>query len=412
MKLKLSALVIMTQISLCAIAQYNEILQPNIASLQVVVGDDWLSGPIMDLKSDVPINISFDDLTHEYHRYAYKIEHCNADWTVTTDLFQSDYCDGFSVGNTIDDYEESLQTNTLYTHYKLQIPNDRCRLRLSGNYKVTVYDENEDQDILKVCFMVTENIANLRMEGTSNTDIDINGRHQQIAMLLDYGNLRVINPHEEIKTYVLQNGRFDNAVINAKPQYIAPNGLRWDHNRELIFNGGNEYRKFETLDVDHPTMGIETMHWDGINYNAYLWPDEPRNNYVYDEDANGCFYIRNGDNVNNDTETEYVNVHFTLKIPRQSNSIYLNGVWTNDLFLPEYEMKYNETAQQYEATILLKQGYYSYQYLQVRTDGSTAPLFTEGNFYQTENKYTCLVYYRNSSARYDRLVACQQLVLN
>lgn len=409
MNRRLSLLALALPLSLTAIAQRSEVLHPDIASLQVVAGDDWLSMPIVDLDGDTPINISFDDLTHEYHRYAYRVEHCNADWTPTTDLFQSDYCQGFSDGNTIDDFEESLQTNTLYTHYQLQIPNDRCRLRLSGNYRVTVYDENTNVDVLTACFMVAENAMHVRMEGSTNTDISINGSHQQISMALDYGSLRVVNPENEVKVYVLQNGRYDNLVARPKYQYTMANGLRWEHNRQLIFNGGNEYRKFEILDVAHSGLGVEDMHWDGTNYNAYLWTDEPRPNYVYDEDANGAFYIRNDDNWHNDTQTEYLNVHFRLKLPRQSGSVYLNGVWTRDLFQPPYEMRYNELEQQYEATVFLKQGYYSYQYLLVRSDGTTAFLPSEGNFSQTENEYQCLVYYRNVGSRYDRLVATQLL---
>src|SRR3712207_5715889 len=114
-------------------AQRHEILLPHIASLQVVAGDDWMSMPVISLDGHTPIHISFDDLTHEYHRYSYRLEHCEADWTVSDQLFESDYCVGFASGNTIDDFRESQGTNELYTHYHLQIPNDRCRPKMSGN---------------------------------------------------------------------------------------------------------------------------------------------------------------------------------------------------------------------------------------------------------------------------------------
>lgn len=118
-------------------AQYNEIKSENIASLQVVAGSDWLSMPIATLYGE-PINISFDDLTHEYHRYVYRLQHCEADWSVSDGIFESDYCEGFVDGSTIDDVEESLNTNTLYTHYRLSIPNENCRIKMSGNYRLTV----------------------------------------------------------------------------------------------------------------------------------------------------------------------------------------------------------------------------------------------------------------------------------
>jgi hypothetical protein len=166
-------------------AQRNMIFNNRIKTLQVVAGIRWLDMPIIALNSDEVINISFDDMTHEYHRYTYKIEHCEADWAPSKELFESDYIDGFAEGNTIDDSQESLNTNELYTHYKLELPNERCKMKLSGNYKVTVYDENNDKEkMFEAFFMVNENLAGISMTSTSNTDYDINGLHQQLSIQL------------------------------------------------------------------------------------------------------------------------------------------------------------------------------------------------------------------------------------
>ncbi|MGM9705840.1 MAG: DUF5103 domain-containing protein [Prevotella sp.] len=393
-------------------AQRNEILSTRIASLQVVAGDRWLSPPVMELKSDDRINISFDDLTHEYHRYVYRLEHCEADWSISEDIFQSDYCDGFADGNTIDDCTESINTNILYTHYSLRIPNDRCRIKMSGNYRVTIYDENSGEEAATACFMVVEPVMNVQMVATTNTDVEINKTKQQISLQVNYGGIRITNPKHELKTVVMQNGRWDNAVINPQAQFFMPNGMRWSHNADLIFNGGNEYRKFETLDVTHTTMGLESVAWDGHDYNAYVWTDEPRPAYVYDEDANGAFYIRNSDNIENDYGSEYLLVHFRLKTPPTDNDIFINAVWTNDRFLPIYQMEYNAESKCYEKTVLLKQGYYSYQYLMRKSDTEYVPVPTEGNFCYTENKYQCLVYYRGVGQRTDRLVGYAQVRIN
>ena len=393
----------------CGLAQRHEIFSDRIASLQVVSGQDWMSIPITTLGGE-PVNISFDDLTHEYHRYTYKLEHCEADWTVSEELFASDYCEGFTSDNTIDELTESINTNVLYTHYTLQIPNDRCRLKIGGNYRLTITDENnDDEPVLAACFMVVEPEMRVSMNMTTITDRDVNGRHQQIGMEVMYGKLPVTRPESQIKTVVMQNGRWDNAVVNASPQYIMGDGLRWDHCRDLIFDGGNEYRKFEILDVDHTTMGLESITWDGEKYNAMIWTDEPRPNYVYDEDANGAFYIRNSDNIENDYASEYVMTHFRLKSPRLNGDVYINGAWTNNRFLPQYRMTYDEMEKIYKASILLKQGYYSYQYLLVDADGKAKNVPSEGNFFQTENQYQALVYYRGIGGRTDRLVGFAQI---
>ena len=404
--------IMLTICTLTAGAQRNEIKSERIATLQVVAGDDWLSPPVITLGSEDAITISFDDMTHEYHRYAYRIEHCEADWTTSAELFTSDYCEGFNDGNTIEDVKNSINTNILYRHYRLKIPNERCNIKMSGNYRVTIYDDNTSEEVATACFMVVDQRVGFQLGASTNTDIDTNGSHHQIEMKINYAGLKVNNPRLEIKTVVMQNGRWDNAVINAEPQYIMADGLQWTHNKQLIFNGGNEYRKFETLDVSHATMGLESVKWDGKDYHAYVWTDEPRNSYVYDEDADGAFYVRNSDNIENDYISEYVYVHFALKTPPTDNDIYINGVWTNDQFLPKYRMIYNPQNGLYENVLLLKQGYYSYNYLVKNEDGCFSPLQSEGNFCYTENKYQCLVYYKAAGDRTDTLVGYQQIRIN
>lgn len=398
-------------------AQRNEILNDRIQSLQVVANGNWLSLPVMELGNGY-VDIDFDDMTHEYRRYVYRLEHCEADWTKSEEIFESDYCEGFADGNTIDNIEKSLMTNTLYTHYSLRIPNPRCKPKLSGNYKLTVYDDNEDgKEVLTACFFVVEPSTRQMGVGMSiytNTDIDINNSHQQVSMKLNYGNsYRMVNPQEQIKTVVLQNGRWDDARWNANPQYVNIDGLMWDHNRSYIFEAGNEYRKFEMLSTDVASMGIDRISWDGDQYHAYPFLSIPRPNYLYDEDANGAFCIRNSDNIENDCQSDYMMVHFQLRCPKVSNGlVFVNGAWTNDRFLPRYEMVYDDEKQMYEAQVLMKLGYYSYQYLLVGTDGRVGILPSEGSFYQTENKYQAFVYFREQGGRTDRLVGYTEVDYN
>ena len=398
-------------LSLAGWAQRNRILNPDIASLQVVAGNNWLSMPVIGLGEGVPVNIAFDDLTHEYRRYAYKVEHCNADWSTSGDLFVSDYIDGFNADNVIEHVEQSINTNVLYTHYRFQIPNERCKLKMSGNYRVTIYDANDDDKaVAECCFMVVEPRMGIKLNVDANTDKGINSRWQQVAMEVKYGGgLSVTDVQRQIYTVVMQNGRWDNAVVNAKPQFVMGDGLRWSHNAQLVFEAGNEYRKFEMLDVRHANMGVEKIDWDGEAYHAYLWPDEPRGSYVFDEDANGAFYIRNSDNRENNSTSEYIHVHFTLRSPRLAGDVFVNGVWTNDWLSAPYQMQYDEGAQCYRLSLLLKQGYYSYQYVWQQSNGQIATVPSEGSFYQTENRYQALVYYRKLGERADRLVGFAEI---
>ena len=187
-------------------AQNHEIYSDDISSLKVVADDRWLSLPIIDMNAGETVNISFDQLSHEYHRYTYKIEHCEADWSTTTSLFESDFIDGFYNGLVIDNVELSLNTAQLYTHYSLTIPNKDCRLKLSGNYRLTVMDDNDDsRPVLSVCFMLSERKMGSSLIVSSNTDIDTYRSHQQLSATISYNGTTVNDPQRQLKAYILQN---------------------------------------------------------------------------------------------------------------------------------------------------------------------------------------------------------------
>jgi hypothetical protein len=241
-----------------------------------------MNRPVMELGSGDRLKIGFDELSHDYHRFVYHLEHCEADWTVSDGLFESDWLVGFN-DNPIENYQNSINTTVMYTHYTLTIPNDRCRLKLSGNYRLTVTDEDQDNEpVLDVEFYVVEPLMGVGLNVTTNTDVDHNQSHQQLSMTVNYNNLRVNNVDEEICTVVMQNWREETARNNVTPTFISSKGLAWEHNRSLIFLAGNEYHKFEVLDVSHPTMGIDRIRWDGEHYQVYPFPAMVRKNYLTD----------------------------------------------------------------------------------------------------------------------------------
>lgn len=386
----------------------NKVYTPNVKTLQAVVNDDWLSPPVMTLRGGV-LRVGFDELSHDYHRYFYRLEHCEYDWTSSEGIFESDWLEGFN-DNPIDEYENSLNTTVLYTHYQLQIPNERCRLRMSGNYRLHIIDEEDDEEVACVEFRVVEELMSVGIGVSSNTDIDVNTSHQQVSMTVNYNSLKVTNPDEQIKVLVMQNGREDNMKQDVRPNYIIPEGLRWEHNRSLIFDGGNEYHKYEVLDVSHPTLGIDRITWDGEHYQVYPFACTPRRNYLYDEDANGAFYIRNSDNIENEHTCDYIYVNYKLQPARLYNgsNIVIDGMWTTEQD-GTYVMTYEEDDNSYNACILQKQGYYSYQFLMKDLDGTTHTMPEEGSFAETENHYQAFVYYKGTGERTWRLVGYQQV---
>lgn len=385
----------------------HQILAPNFKSLQVIVNNDWTALPVMTLNSDDVVDISFDELSHNYHRLICHIEPCNPDWTPCEGLFESDWLEGFN-DRPIEDYQNSLNTTVLYTHYKLRLPNEDTRLKMSGNYRLHIIDEDDGgNEVITVELRVLEPLTDTALGITTNTDIDLNMSHQQATMTVNYGSLRVTNPEQQIQTIVMQNGREDNMKVNIRPDYVTPTGLRWEHNRNLIFDAGNEYHKYEILDPTHTTMGLASVSWDEQEhrFHATPYPVEQRRNYIYDVDADGAFIVRNSDNMEVDYTSDYVWVHYTLHPLRHYDNCHIgiDGWWTCE---PQenYYMEWDEQNNVYRATILQKLGYYNYRLFIADYDGTTHPLPEEGSFYQTENRYQLLVYYRGNGERSWRLV--------
>lgn len=396
-------------------AQRHKVFNDRISTLAVVAGNDWQSLPAMKLYSDDVINISFDDLTHTYHRYVYTLTHCEPDWSESTELFRSDYISGFTTEIPIDDYEESLNTNTLYLHYSLQIPNEQCQIKMSGNYRLDVIDDESKDTMFTARFYVFEPLVSLSSTISDNTDIDIRSSHQQLSFSLKYpSTLGVTDARSQFSVAVMQNRREDNMVWCPPAPIVRQGVAEWAHVRQLIFPAGNEYHKFEFLDPHRNSMGVDSLRWDGENYHVYLFHDYPRRAYVYDEDANGAFLVRNSDNVDIGYTTDYSIVHFALDVPKLQGEVYIDGQWTNNSLSEKYKMQYDDEKSCYTISLPLKYGYYNYQYLLVEeeTHSNTRSLsktgLTEGDFCQTSNNYAILVYYHPNGGRTWQLVGLEE----
>ncbi len=387
------------------------LLAEHIHTLRATVDGEDSSVPVVKLGGSETLEYSFDDFTHEYRRYTYRVEHCDYEGNPTEDLFSSDYVTSGDDEEVIDDYQPSQNTSVLYNHYSLTLPSSRMRILKSGNYRLTVSAENEDGEsvpVIQTYFGVVDTQIRLTATCSTNTDVDWNNAHQQLGVNVDMGSLVVRDAGEEYKLVILQNGRYDNRVVAPRPTSQSGQQLIWGHSRELIFSAGNEYRKLEFLSHRYPGMHGESMKWFDPYYHYILFPDIPRRNYLYDEDQNGISVVRTENSSSPETDADYALVHFALQTEELPDAtLYVDGRWASGGFQPATQMHYDAASGQYEAVVLLKQGYYNYQYLAVDNGsgngvGKTSPI--EGDYYQTENEYTFLSYYRATGDRYWQMV--------
>lgn len=383
----------------------TETLSSDVKTLRVNIVDQWNASPIIVLEGNELVEINFDVMGATPERYIYSIIHCNADWK-PSQLIQSEYMNGFQ-NRIIDDYAISFNTTTDYVNYRVTFPNEDTYLKVSGNYVVQISPESGGKPILNACFSVVDNDANISMQVSSLTDKGMNSYYQQVNFEVTGGE-RVRTPMQELKVYVQQNNRTDNEAALVKPLSVQGNKLIYQHNPNLIFDGGNEYRSFEMTTVRHNGLNIENIEFHAPYYHVILKPDGMRSNrtYSYTEDINGRFYIRSLTGTDFDYESDYRIVHFYLPCEKPFNQdVYILSNAFNNIFDQRSKMEYNAVEKGYTKSVLLKEGYYNYLYVTRKDNNSPAnPTLIEGNYYETENEYRVLVYYRPIGGRYDQLI--------
>lgn len=392
-------------VTLAANAQFARSFVPDVRTPQIMLNEEWGEPPVMRLGGDDVLQFSFDEMSHVYHRYVYRIVHCNADWS-QSDILEIDYLEGFN-DVVIEDWENSVNTNQLYTHYQFSLPNENVALKASGNYRVEVYDDEEDFEtpVASFDFSVVEQQVSFEASVSGDTDRTFNEGEQQVSFAVRYPSF-VASPASELKAVVYQNGRRDNAVSGIVPTYITGDRVEYVHNEKLIFDAGNEYRRFEITDPNAPGEGVEDVVYDGSLYNAVLYMDKPRVSRSNYRDENGRFIVNTLEGLGTELEADYINVHFALDVPyRADGDFYLLGDFCGNGFTAVSRLSYDAEDGYYYTCMPLKMGLYNYCYVWVPTGSDEAVnVPAEGNFYNTGNEYMIYMYYRGFADRYDRLL--------
>ncbi len=367
-----------------------------------------LAPPHIRMGSDETLELRFDDLDSDFKNYQYTVIHCNADWTQSS-LDPSEYIDGF-YEDIINDYSRSFNTRTQYTHYFLEFPNHNIRPRISGNYLLKVYaNGNRDDVVLTRRFMVFEPLVHVEASVNMANMIMYRDTKQQVSFTIDATAYRISNPHQEMNVVITQNGRWDNAITGLPPRGIQGTRYVYDYEVETLFDGGNEFRRFDTRSLRYITESVADIQSSSRHWDVFLLPDQLRTfrRYSSDNDINGRFTIRNVDGRSDMLEGDYAWVHFSLPMeaPSANGNIYVMGELTHWVFHDDNVMNYNYRERKYELSLLLKQGYYNYKYAFVEDGKKTADMaLIEGNHSITENDYSIFVYHRRPGTLYDRLV--------
>lgn len=393
----------------------NKVYDADVRTVQFYVNGLQLSVPIVNLNAGNGIlQLEFDHLGDALMDYEYSITHCNSDWR-PSDLQEDEYINGFRE-DRITDINNSFNTLQAYTHYRLGLPNANMRFTQSGNYILKVWDSNnEDQIVLTRRFMVAEtNTWSIRSEFIRPFKVDKINTHHEIDFTVIPKNTRGVNTQNDVKAYVMQNSRWDNMIGPIKPYITRGEELVFDWQDLIVFPAGKEFRFFDIRSFDLRGENVRIIKSKPTYYEVTLQRDESRADrpVLFWPDANGGFVIENKDFNQSYLQCDYAEVLFAISqnIPLETQDVYVFGGLSDWQLLPEFKMQYDQTAKAYYCLPFLKQGYYNYQYVLVdRETGKIDEEGFEGNWHETGNAYTILVYFKPFGSRFERLIAAQTM---
>ncbi|MFT7281098.1 MAG: hypothetical protein ACI9DM_000822, partial [Cyclobacteriaceae bacterium] len=323
--------------------------------------------PIIRLGTSLTVN--FDLLEDDFSYLNAKIFHCNADWTKSQlrDLeFLTDYNE-----YPIRDYDFSQTLYRSYVNYRFDLP----KVTRSGNYILTVFNEDNNKILFNRRFVVYETLVQTSVQVSRSVDPRLRESHHQIDYELNYGTLNVTNPITDIETVIIQNQNWNKGIFDLEPIEIRMDQqiLRYGsfENKNAIA-AGTDFRIFDTRRIANKGFNVADQYVTEKGPQVILNTDKPRAGLSFAEpfqkDLNGLFMSSNDDFLETNFNTEYVNVNFTLDQRPISGDIYVTGRFNNWQKNRTNQLTYDEQKNQYFTSILMKQGYYNYNYHIVGTE--------------------------------------------
>lgn len=390
------------------------------------------SYPIVDLNRN-RLKLAFDDMSGTYSEYTYSFYHCDKNWNYSTEIQEFDYRRGF-VEEEIFNFSMSNGTDLPYTHYELELPNSNMGWLISGNYILVVYKMDGNKKIAFTRrFSVVDPILDISVDLQRTVNQALSRTHHELDFYAEFKDFAIRNPFKEVSAQIYQNGVWKQGYTNINPINVSLNKLSFNYQNQILFPALKEFRHFDIRNINFRTERVFEIYSRQDTVNVVLDTDRPRKtSYFTYYDINGKFVLQNMDGIRNyakydvededmkavleedeaimnkriELRSEYVNVHFSLNMPRIHNKdVYVVGGFNNWKLDDDSRMKYYEEDEVYFNKLLLKQGYYEYIYItKDRRTGKIDWTAIEGSRYETINEYLIYIFYRPFGTLYDQLI--------
>lgn len=382
--------------------------EPQIRTIQLSP-DGSPMAPAVTRLGEWNLLLQFDDLRSDRDTYYAKVLHCNYDWTRSSlqDLDYMPTYNEFPINNT----EYSIDTHIPYVHYWMPLP----PVKLPGNYVLVVYrGTNKDDIVLSRRFIVYETLLSFTNDGNLIGPGSIANINQQLNFTINYNNVNIVNPMLDVHVSIRQNQRWDNMSNDVRPSFVREIEKELEYrffDESKMFRGGNEFRFFDLRSLNNPGRNVNYVAKTQKPYEVFIAKDKTREGESYSQynDLNGSFIIDNYD-YRDLAFTNYAYVTFSLETPPVDGDVYVTGGFSYWNHANENKMRYDSVQGLYTNRILLKQGWYDYQYL-VKSQ-KVPPYHFEGSHFETENYYEIFVYNRPFQPQADLLIGYLRLDKN
>ncbi len=389
----------------------DEVYHKNVKSVKLFIKGNQAGYPIVSLGMLDQLELHFDDMDGFAKSYSYTFQLCDADWKPNQMLGTFDYIKGFSQ-QRITQYRVSSISTQDYVHYQASLPDRNCAPSKSGNYLLKIFLNG---DTSKLAFtkrmLVVQQLADVGAQIQQPFSSEYFRTYQKVQLVVNKTKLDVLNPQQQIKTVILQNYRWDATAKMIQPTFIKQNTLEYNSENDALFPGGKEFRWIDLRSFRFKSDRIDSNDLTQKPFYIVAKPDTERTGqrYLFFRDMNGFYETTSTDLINPWWQGDYAKVKFTFvptgNQPFVNRRLFIAGEFTGYKYNDSTEMVYNATSGMYEKELFLKQGYYTYTYVTKDAKNNVPTVEqTDGSYWETENDYTVLIYYRSLSGRHDELV--------
>lgn len=378
-----------------------------IQSLQLYKKGDEQSAPVINLNSSEKLTLEFDYLGEGSKQFRLQVSHRNKNWEESPlpfDFYLSGFSETYFSGGM-----QSFSERPSYVHYSYEFPNSQLSFEVSGNYLLSVYDYNSNELLFTLPFFVSENRGSLdtRIESVYVRREDLRAEDQPFSVYR-YPDF-IEFPQFDLSFMYVQNQFWGRSHIVEIIDTSTPAEVNFHLRREDAFLGNYEFNTLDLRNFSADGQEILEVQQEEIPPKVILRRDVQAFEVTPGFAPDGRFGL-----PTDDRSASYANVQFRLETAetiRADEKIYLVGDFNNWTINEENRMHYNTANGLWEGLAFIKEGEYTYKYV-ILKEGKIDDLSLDQGFQSSSQSYLTLVYYRDPTRNFDRLLKVHQTLEN